>query len=531
MTSSLSLYAKRFFSGTFLSRLSGLGRDFSMAFAFGDHPSVAAFMVAFRLSNLFRRLLGEGPFQSAFIPYFESIKILDRAKSALFFRKLTLLFVFILLLLIAVTEIAIWQIPSHLNVSEGNQEILTLIRWMLPGLLFICLYGLNISLLHCHDYFFIPSFAPFICNAIWILGALFLRNQPPTSAMITLSKLVVIGFIGQWLITLPATVKFTSINIKEWLTWNIPSEIKNFAKSFGLGIIGVGAMQINSFFDSIFARYADLKGPVYLWYSIRLEQLALAIFGIACVATVVPRLSRAMINHDMASATSYFSFSFRRILAVMIPCTFAIFALAVPAINLLYGRGQFTEIAVAQTALCLWAYGLSLVPTTMVILFSSLFYGQDDFKTPTWASLITVVINLILNGLFVFGLGMGAISTALATSLSSWLNFLILQRLSQKRGRNHLYSFSKAIHLIFACSFAWFCALATEYFLYPTTISLIFSKNLILSRSIADQIISFILPFFSFIIGLAGYSILFKIQDLVELFQEFFLFRTTKASK
>jgi putative peptidoglycan lipid II flippase len=74
---SLALYVRRFFSGTLLSRVSGMVRDLTMAFAFGDHPSVAAFMVAFRLSNLFRRR----PFQSAFIPHFEGLS--NKARVAL----------------------------------------------------------------------------------------------------------------------------------------------------------------------------------------------------------------------------------------------------------------------------------------------------------------------------------------------------------------------------------------------------------------------------------------------------------------
>ncbi len=93
---SLAVYVRRFFSGTLLSRISGMVRDLTMAFAFGDHPSVAAFMVAFRLSNLFRRLLGEGPFQSAFIPHFEGLRVEDPAKATFFFRKLSLLIVLLL---------------------------------------------------------------------------------------------------------------------------------------------------------------------------------------------------------------------------------------------------------------------------------------------------------------------------------------------------------------------------------------------------------------------------------------------------
>lgn len=522
MTGNISLYIKRFFSGTLLSRLSGMLRDLTMAFAFGDQPAVAAFMVAFRLSNLFRRLIGEGPFQSAFIPHFEGIRTLDSQKAIVFFQKLTSFIIFLLLLVIAISEIGLWGAKSFLNLSDGCSEIITLISWMLPGLLFICLYGLNISLLHCHDTFFIPSFAPFICNAIWILGALGLRNQEGASAMITLSKLIVIGFFGQWLITLPLTLKYTSFHLKEWLTLKIPTEVKSLAKAFSLGAIGVGAIQINAFVDALFARYADLKGPIYLWYSIRLEQLALAIFGIACVSTIVPRLSRAIKNCDQISAQSYFSFSFKRILIVMIPCTLAIFASGGAAVNLLYGRGEFSSYAVSKTTLCLWSYTIGLIPSTMFILFSALFYARGDFKTPLIASLGSILLHLALNTLFVFGFNLGACSTAIATSLSAWCNFWMLKYLATKNGWSRNYPLSNILQISLASTCALLAAVLAAYiFSQPLPLSFLASHTPILPRHLLDQLLSFITPFVFFALGLWAYAIFFKNQDLLELFQEF----------
>jgi putative peptidoglycan lipid II flippase len=516
----LSLYAKRFFSGTLLSRISGMIRDLVMAFSFGDHPSVAAFMVAFRFSNLFRRLLGEGPFQSAFIPYFEGLRVQDSAKATLFFRQLTLLIAALLVILIILGEGALWS--SFFWLSEGNQEIAKLTSLLLPGLLFICLYGLNISLLHCHDTFFIPSFAPFVCNLIWILGALFLRSQEATIAMPTLSWLIVIGFAGQWLLTLPPTLKHTSFRWKDWFHWSIPPEVKGLAKSFAFGAIGVGAVQINAFIDAIFARSADLRGPVYLWYSIRLEQLALAIFGIACVSTIVPRLSRAIKSGDLDSAQAYFSFSFKRILAVMIPCSLALFVLGSGSVNLIYGRGHFSDLAVGQTTLCLWSYTLGLIPSTMVILFSSLFYARGDFKTPTLISVGSVLCNIALNTLFVFGLNLGAISTALATSFSAWVNFFILQKLAQKSGFVPTWNSFKTLHLTCAALCGLACSLCVEHlFFMPTTLPLLFGGNIVFARNLGDQLLPVIASSCAFLAGLWLYASLFKNRELLELFQDF----------
>ncbi len=527
---SLSLHAKRFFSGTLLSRMSGMARDLSMAFAFGDHPSVAAFMVAFRLSNLFRRLLGEGPLQSAFIPYFEGLRLQDSAKATTFFRQLSLLVLFLLIFITCVGEIGLWSFSSYF--SPENREILTLTAWMLPGLLFICLYGLNISLLHCHDTFFIPSFAPFVCNVIWILGALLLQSQPAPFAMQNLAKLVVVGFFGQWLLTLPWTLKFAPLDLKLIFNLKIPKEVKELAKLFAYGAVGVGAVQINALIDSMFARHADLRGPIYLWYSIRIEQLALAIFGIACVSTIVPRLSRAIKNNDLDGAQGFFTFSYKRILTVMIPCSFAIFALGGNSIDLIYGRGSFTDFAVSQTTLCLWAYTIGLLPTTMVILYSALFFARNDFKTPLKISLYTIALNIFFNALFIFVFKLGAISTALATSISSWINFCYLQKEAKKEGWKPAFPLSKIAYLVCASVFSGACVVAVEHsFLKPTVLPLLMKNPVIYPRVFLEQAFNFTLCFVAFIGGIIGYSVIFKNRELIELYQAFSPLKKKKLDK
>ena len=127
-------------------------------------------------------------------------------------------------------------------------------------------------------------------------------------------------------------------------------------------------------------------------------------------------------------------FGHHRIILLVLPCTFALFALGFTSVNLLFGRGNFSPVAVIQTTLCLWAYGLSLLPSTLVIYQSSLLYAYRSFKIPTIASLISVAANLVLNTLFVFFFHWGIISIALSTSFSSCLNYLILKNLSLRKG-------------------------------------------------------------------------------------------------
>ena len=491
-----------------------------MAYHFGDHPSVAAFMVAFRFSNLLRRLLGEGPLQSAFIPAFESLRLQNTRRASIFFQNLTAFITFILL---CVTCAVVGSLTLPLgNFSPGTEEIINLTKLLFPGIIFICLYGLNISLLNCFDSFFVPSFAPFICNGIWILALFFLRNHDPTFAMTSLANWVVLGFFGQWLITLPLTLKYLEAPWKGWFSLKIPSEVKELASSFSLGAIGVGAVQINALFDAIFARCADAQGPIYLWYSIRLEQLALAIFGIACVTTIVPRLTRAIKGGNQATAQALFSDSLRRIVTIMVPSTFAILATGISAVNLIYGRGHFSPDAVLKTSFCLFAYSLGLVPTTIIILFSSVYYAKGDFKTPLWVALFTVFVNLILNFLFVFGLGLGAISTALSTSLSAWINYFVLLKLNSQMGFSQQFPLSRVFPIVFASFFAFLMTIGVDFY-DQNILSALRENSANIPTGLPDQFLGFFWQSLAFVGGFFLYAILFKISDVLELFREILL--------
>ena len=148
-TQGVSKGARLFFSGTFISRISGLGRDVSMAFCFGAHPALAAFMVAFRFANLFRRIVGESTVSAGFVPYFESMRYEDPAKAATFFRDTFFSLLCLVGGLVVVSGLLLGGLlPLHIF-SVSYQQVVFLTCLMLPGLIFICLYALSSALLQC----------------------------------------------------------------------------------------------------------------------------------------------------------------------------------------------------------------------------------------------------------------------------------------------------------------------------------------------------------------------------------------------
>lgn len=421
--------SRRFFSGTLLSRLTGMLRDISMAYAFGTQSSIAAFMVAFRLAHLLRRLFGEGALQSAFIPEFETLRHQSEQRAFTFFRDLTSVLSLFLIILIGIGCATLTALLWWGNLDANNQEIIYLTLLMLPSLLFICLFGLNASFLQCEKSYFIPSVAPVAFNGIWIISVLSLKEVPAKQAMPWLSLGVIIACFFQWLLTVP----YTRQSLKQVLSPSgfIPSgfsspDLRQLIKPLSLGILGVAASQINNAIDSVFARFAETEGPAFLWYAIRIQQLPLALFGIAIAGAVLPPLSRALKAQKREEYHIFLHDALYRTWTFMLPLTAALFVMGDMGVNILYGRGDFGPEAVIHTTYCLWAYGLGLIPSALVLILAPASYAQSNYSLPAIASFVTMLLNAFLNTLFIVAFHWGAISVALATSLSAWVNLCIL---------------------------------------------------------------------------------------------------------
>lgn len=404
--------AKSFFAGTALSRMTGLLRDIAMASCFGSSPEIAAFMVAYRFANLFRRLLGEGNLQAGFVPHFASLQ----EEGGHFFRDTAYSLALILLGVIAFLEMVLWGIKGW--VGSDWESILTLTMWMAPGLFFICLYALNSALLQCRKKYFIPAAAPVFFNLVWIL-AVFIRPD-----VTFLACAITVAFGAQWLATVWEGLRLVSF--KEWLQPKLFSlEFQKLLKPLFLGIVGISAMQLNTALDAFFARIADLQGPAFLWYAIRIQQLPLALFGIALSGALLPPLSRAQ---DPVQKESLLHTALTSATALMLAATFGIFLFGKAGVQLLFGHGEFTKANVLMTTHCLWAYGAGLVPSVWVLILAARFYAEKNYRTPMIASLASVGINVGLNALFVFALGWGAVSIAIATTMSAFCNALFLAK-------------------------------------------------------------------------------------------------------
>lgn len=432
-------FAKKFFAGTLLSRISGGVRDVAMAICFGGSPEIGAFMVAYRLTYLMRRVLGEGNLQAGFVPHFEALQKEGEHRSLALFRDSFYSLSVVLIGLILLLEAGLWTLG--LCLSSDWREIVELSMWMAPGLLFICLYALNGAFLQCQKSYFPFAVAPVFFNCVWIACSFFFRSWPLVDAVRYLAIGTTLACALQWGFTAFSAFSYLKM---PWRTWFRPSlfssDWKKLIKPLMLGLVGVGATQVNSALDAIFARVSDLSGPAYLWYAIRFQQLPLALFGIALSGASLAPLSRALQREDWELYRNLLQRVLSHSIVLLVPCMFAFFALGGPILNAFYGHGDFQSHDIRETLYCLWGYAIGLLPSAFVLILATGLYAHRSYQAPALASMASVAFNIFLNTVMVFFLHLGAFSIALGTSIAALLNcFLLIHFIGKKAGGFHCF--------------------------------------------------------------------------------------------
>lgn len=421
--------AGAFFSGTMLSRITGMLRDILMAWAFGAGAAVASFMVAFRFSHMLRRILGEGAMQTAFIPQFVAARRASEERARHFFQNLSGALSLLLVIVIVLAEGILAALLSWDLFSNEGREICRLTMLMLPGLLFICLSGINGALLQCEGRYFVVSGAPVAFNLAWIAGVLALSRLPPQEAMPWLAVMITVACLAQWIVTVPLVRRLAGMKnpFTAWRELDLKSpDLRDLVKALSLGVLGVSASQINGAIDAVIATYASPEGPALLWYAMRLQQLPLALFGIALSGALLPSMARAIKGADFARGRQFLDYAIRQAMLVILPATLGLIVAGGAIVNLLFGHGEFTEAATLNTSWCLWAYATGLPAATLVLLLGPGFYALGDYATPTRGLLLSIGTNIILNLAAVGLWGMGPPAVAMATSVAAWLNVVYL---------------------------------------------------------------------------------------------------------
>ncbi len=441
---------------TLISRVLGLVRDILTAGVFGTGSAISAFVVAFTIPNLFRKLLGEGALTAAFVPVFTEYR--EKRGSEAGWRVASIIFslsTLVLGALVALGFILIWVITGTFELSERFLLVFRLLRIMLPYLFFICLVGLAMGILNSLRHFAVPAFSPVILNLVWI-ASLFLLcprfGDDPSRRIFGLAVGVLIGGAIQFAVQLPILGRkgfpFTFLP-----DWHDPAARK-IALLMGPGILGFAVFQINTALDGFLALVIGPGAPAALFYGNRLVQFPLGVFGLAFATAVLPVMARLMARGERAEFIGAFSHALRSVLLITVPAAVGLIVLRRPIIALIFQRGAFGPESAAATAWVLLWYSLGLPAFAALKIITQGFYSNQDTRTPVKVAFAAMLLNLGLNLAVVFIPWLRANfregGLALSTSLAAFLNaaalyYIFRRQLGMIRGKELLSFLARLI--------------------------------------------------------------------------------------
>jgi putative peptidoglycan lipid II flippase len=441
-------------TGTLLSRILGFVRDMVIANFFGAGMAADAFFVAFRIPNLWRRLVGEGSLTISFIPVYteyltqrpeeETRRITHIAFTIggvilLVLTALGILFSPILIRIIA---------PGFVQIPEKFQLTVALNRAIFPYLFFMGLFALSMGILNSRRHFFAPAIAPIFLN-ISIVVSVFLFYYAFEVPVMALALGVLAGGVIQFLFQIPFLWK-RGITFRFNFNFRHPA-IQRIGLLMIPGLIGTAVYQLNVFIDTIFASFLPSGSVSYLFFADRLMEFPLGIFAIAVGMASLPSLSGLASQGKTEEFKKTLSFTFRLVGFISIPAMVGLIALKTPIVNLLFQRGLFSYAATEKTAFALLFYSAGLWAIAGSRTLVPAFYSLQDTWTPLKIALICLGANLVFNMIFIFPLKHGGL--ALATSLSSALNLILLfRKLSQKLGGIEIRENVHSLFKMFLCS-------------------------------------------------------------------------------
>lgn len=410
-----------------LSRVFGFIRDLLIARFIGVSILSDAFFAAFRLPNFFRRVFAEGAFNSAFVPIFIA-KIQDKKSEndeKEFARNTFSILLYALLIFTLIFQIFMpffmkILFPGFFESPEKSTLLVSLARITIFYLIFISLVSLLSGILNSLSKFAVPASAPIILNGTLIASIFVFSSFTPNYAY-ALSWGVFTAGILQFLYLFYFTYRAGFLLFPTLPKFD--ADVKKFFRKLLPGIIGANVMQINLLVDSIFASL--IAGAVsYIYYADRINQLPLAMIGIAIGIALLPSLSRKIKNNEFDEANKLQNLALEVGLILVIPAALALNILALPIISTLFERGAFGENESAAVSRALGFYALGLPSYALVKVMEPSFFARGDTKTPMKIAMICLVANIIFNLTF-FKLNFGFIGVVLSSVLSTYLNLTI----------------------------------------------------------------------------------------------------------
>ncbi len=421
---------------TLVSRISGLLRDMVVAFIFPVGGTTDAFFVAFKIPNFLRRLFAEGAFSQAFVPVLTEYKVNREANEVVGLAQNVagtmagILFLLTAVCVLGAPLLVMLFAPGYLDNPAQFDLTAAMLRITFPYILFISMTALAGGILNSYGRFAVPAFTPVFLNLI-LIGVAFLLAPHMDEPIMAMAWGVFIAGAVQLGFQFPALWR---LGFLRWPRWEIRDPgVRKIMKLMLPGIIGSSAMQINLLFDILIASFLTAGSISWLYYSDRLIEFPLGVFGIALATVILPKLSEKHTQGDPKAFSHMLDWALRWVLIIGVPAAVALAVLAVPLLSTLFLHGEFSAHDVEMSSLSLMAYSVGLLGFSLVKVLAPGYFARQDTRTPVRIALIAMAANMAFNVIFVFGLVYLDFSgphagLALATTLSSILNASLLLR-------------------------------------------------------------------------------------------------------
>ena len=419
---------------TLASRVLGLARDVLSARIFGTGLVYDAFLLAFTIPNLFRRLFGEGALSAAFIPVYAGyLEAGDEGDIRAFRSSVFSVLLAVLAAIAACGAVAGAAVPSLVHLPERWRATFELLPVMMVYVVPVCLTAFLGAVLNSHGHFVMPALAPVVMNAFWIGGLAVFYVAPVSLARLAfvLAAAIVVSGAAQLAIQFPALGR-RGIRVRFRPDFSHPG-VRSVRTLMAPAVFGLAVVQINTLLDRVIAMalVGDPGGVSALFFADRLIEFPLALVGIAVATAVFPTLSRLAAGGENDRFALTFKETVLGVLYIAVPAAVGIGVLAVPLVRLLFEHGKFDSSSTGRTSLALACYAATVACASVYHVVARTFYSLKDTRTPVRVGAAMVALNLALNLSLVGPLREAGL--ALATSVSSAANVLVLLSILGKR--------------------------------------------------------------------------------------------------
>ncbi len=433
--------------GILTSRVLGMLRDMATASLLGlsGSPVMDAFVIAFRIPNMARRLFGEGALMASYLPVLTERLHHDRQSAWQLASVMVTWLAILLTVLVAAAELVCGMLWLLFGDASDVSLLLGLTAVFLPYTVLICLTAQIAATLNALSHFAIPALVPAVLNVCWLTVALLVAPhlQAKSDRAFLLAVTVLLAGFVQLGLQLPMLRR---LGFRFDYNWAASREsVRRVVRTMGPMMIGLAITQINTLLDSLIAwslaASPERQGPVAwlggvadypmdqgaaaaIYLGERMYQFPLGVLGLAVATVIFPLLSRHAALGQSDKLGADLTLGLRLVLFLGVPAGIGMILLAQPIARLLFERGEFTAQDTARTARMIVYYGWGIWAYCALPVIVRGYYALGRQSTPVRVGMATVLLNLILNLTLVWS--MAEAGLALSTSIAATVQVFVL---------------------------------------------------------------------------------------------------------